>query len=38
MTMTDEELNREWKPNGRRPQSCVVPLFLETARGAGPGR
>lgn len=23
MTMTDEELDREWKPNGRRPQSLV---------------
>ena len=23
MTMTDEELDREWKPNGRRPQSWV---------------
>jgi hypothetical protein len=21
--MTDEELDRDWKPNGRRPQSCV---------------
>lgn len=25
--MTDEELDRDWKPNGRRPQSCV-PRFL----------
>jgi hypothetical protein len=25
--MTDEELDRDWKPNGRRPQSCVLPLF-----------
>lgn len=23
MSMTDEELDRDWKPNGRRPQSCV---------------
>jgi hypothetical protein len=20
---SDEELDRDWKPNGRRPQSCV---------------
>lgn len=26
--MTDEELDRDWKPNGRRPQSCVIPRFL----------
>lgn len=25
-TMSDEELNRDWKPNGRRPQSCVYQL------------
>ena len=23
MNRTDEELDRDWKPNGRRPQSCV---------------
>jgi len=22
--MTDEELDRDWKPNGRRPQSYVL--------------
>ena len=27
MTMTDEELDREWKPSGRRPQSCVSCLL-----------
>lgn len=25
MNMTDEELDRDWKPNGRRPQSWVPP-------------
>lgn len=23
--MSDEELDRDWKPNGRRPQSYVPP-------------
>jgi len=23
--LTDEELDRNWKPSGRRPQSCVQP-------------
>lgn len=31
MNMTDEELDRDWKPNGRRPQSWV-PLNLELSR------
>ncbi len=26
VTMSDEELDRDWKPSGRRPQSCVSPL------------
>jgi hypothetical protein len=26
MTLSDDELDREWKPNARRPQSCVLPL------------
>jgi hypothetical protein len=30
MTLTDEELDREWKPNGRRPQSCVCPYSSDT--------
>jgi hypothetical protein len=25
MTLTDEELDRDWQPNGRRPQSSVFP-------------
>lgn len=28
MTLTDEELDRDWQPNGRRPQSSVSPLCL----------
>ncbi|CAM1509140.1 Fc.00g028790.m01.CDS01 [Cosmosporella sp. VM-42] len=32
--MTDEELDREWKPNGRRPQSFVSLLFVP--RGMSP--
>ncbi|KAK4135775.1 hypothetical protein BT67DRAFT_376174 [Trichocladium antarcticum] len=27
--MTDEELDREWKPNGRRPQSTIARMFSE---------
>ncbi|KAK4038159.1 hypothetical protein C8A01DRAFT_48216 [Parachaetomium inaequale] len=27
--MTDEELDREWKPNGRRPQSTVAQMFSQ---------
>ncbi|KAL2143631.1 hypothetical protein VTI28DRAFT_10138 [Corynascus sepedonium] len=29
MTMTDEELDREWQPNGRRPQSTVAQMFSQ---------
>jgi TolA-binding protein len=29
MTLTDEELDREWKPNGRRPQSTVAQMFSQ---------
>ncbi|KAL2129388.1 hypothetical protein VTI74DRAFT_7884 [Chaetomium olivicolor] len=29
MTMTDEELDRDWKPNGRRPQSTVAQMFSQ---------
>lgn len=37
MTLTDEELDRDWQPNGRRPQSSVSPipafaLSIEDAR------
>ncbi|KAJ3524741.1 hypothetical protein NM208_g11939 [Fusarium decemcellulare] len=27
MTMTDEELDRDWQPNGRRPQSTIARSF-----------
>ncbi|KAK0634367.1 hypothetical protein B0T17DRAFT_470438, partial [Bombardia bombarda] len=27
MNMTDEELDRDWKPNGRRPQSTIARSF-----------
>lgn len=27
MTLTDEELDRDWQPNGRRPQSFVSPFM-----------
>ncbi|KAK4152591.1 hypothetical protein C8A00DRAFT_16086 [Chaetomidium leptoderma] len=27
--MTDEELDREWKPSGRRPQSTIAQMFSE---------
>ncbi|KAK3899634.1 hypothetical protein C8A05DRAFT_36737 [Staphylotrichum tortipilum] len=29
MTMTDEELDREWKPSGRRPQSTIAQMFSQ---------
>ncbi|KAL2256666.1 hypothetical protein VTK26DRAFT_1327 [Humicola hyalothermophila] len=29
MTMTDEEFDRDWKPNGRRPQSTIARMFSE---------
>ncbi|KAL2149759.1 hypothetical protein VTH82DRAFT_8411 [Thermothelomyces myriococcoides] len=29
MTMTDEELDRDWQPNGRRPQSTVAQMFSQ---------
>ncbi|KAH6621543.1 hypothetical protein B0J18DRAFT_411278 [Chaetomium sp. MPI-SDFR-AT-0129] len=29
MTMTDEELDREWKPSARRPQSTVAQMFSQ---------
>jgi hypothetical protein len=28
VTMSDEEMDREWKPNARRPQSCVASPIL----------
>jgi hypothetical protein len=27
MTLTDEELDRDWQPNGRRPQSTIARSF-----------
>ncbi|KAK4121864.1 hypothetical protein N657DRAFT_657396 [Parathielavia appendiculata] len=27
--MSDEELDREWKPNGRRPQSAIAQMFSQ---------
>lgn len=27
MTLSDEELDRDWKPNGRRPQSTIAKSF-----------
>jgi hypothetical protein len=27
MTFTDEELDRDWQPSGRRPQSSVSPIL-----------
>ena len=32
LTMSDEELDRDWKPNGRRPQSCVQLLLSISLR------
>ncbi|KAK3304723.1 uncharacterized protein B0T15DRAFT_251659 [Chaetomium strumarium] len=29
MTMTDEELDRDWQPNGRRPQSTIAQMFSQ---------
>ncbi|KAK4178805.1 hypothetical protein QBC36DRAFT_366439 [Triangularia setosa] len=29
MSPTDEELDRDWKPNGRRPQSTIAKVFSE---------
>ncbi|KAM7212807.1 hypothetical protein V8F06_011795 [Rhypophila decipiens] len=29
MTLTDEELDRDWKPNGRRPQSTIARSFSQ---------
>ncbi|KAK4186249.1 hypothetical protein QBC35DRAFT_453477 [Podospora australis] len=29
MSRTDEELDRDWKPNGRRPQSTIAKVFSE---------
>ncbi|KAM7206441.1 hypothetical protein V8F20_002790 [Naviculisporaceae sp. PSN 640] len=29
MNMTDEELDRDWKPNGRRPQSTIARSFSQ---------
>ncbi|KAL2185591.1 hypothetical protein L209DRAFT_452238 [Thermothelomyces heterothallicus CBS 203.75] len=29
MTMTDEVLDRDWQPNGRRPQSTVAQMFSQ---------
>ncbi|SPQ27166.1 f57fe666-b182-4e6f-bf43-98d15a6fed21 [Thermothielavioides terrestris] len=29
MTMTDEELDRDWEPNGRRPQSTIAQMFSQ---------
>lgn len=29
MTLTDEELDREWKPSGRRPQSTIAQMFSQ---------
>jgi len=32
MTLTDEELDRDWKPSGRRPQSYVPDQHPSTTR------
>ncbi|KAK4238831.1 hypothetical protein C8A03DRAFT_33155 [Achaetomium macrosporum] len=29
MVMTDEELDRDWQPNGRRPQSTIAQMFSQ---------
>ncbi|KAG7294534.1 hypothetical protein NEMBOFW57_004609 [Staphylotrichum longicolle] len=29
MTLTDEELDRDWKPSGRRPQSTIAQMFSQ---------
>jgi len=29
VTMSDEEMDREWKPNARRPQSTVAQMFSQ---------